>query len=173
LQALDDMIVVVHNAARFAEHPTGMMCGGSLLARPLSPLKESLAAVLAYLGGVLPPHLGYNPARKAVTHDWLWSVGAHPLSATSMGVEYTEMQRDALGRSYLLDALDSTIELVNGAIGTLASVRCSHAMHARVVGARAGVKAMLTEYESVVHLWWVRKISLSRREGRDSIRQPG
>ena len=42
-------------------------------------------AVLQYLGGVLPPHMGYNPDRKQVTHDWLWSVGAHPMSVTSTG----------------------------------------------------------------------------------------
>lgn len=67
------------------EHPTGMMCGGNLVARPISPLKEALAATLMHLGGVLPPHLGYNPRAHAVTHDWLWSVGAHPLSFTSTG----------------------------------------------------------------------------------------
>ena len=62
-----------------------MMCNGALMSRALSPLKDALAAVLQFLGGVLPPHLGYDPARKHVTHDWLWSVGAHPLSVTSTG----------------------------------------------------------------------------------------
>ena len=42
-------------------------------------------ATLLHLGGLLPPHLGYHPARKLVTHDWLWSVGAHPQSFTSVG----------------------------------------------------------------------------------------
>ncbi len=69
------------------EHPTSMMCQGRLVARPLSPLKEALAATLTHLGGVLPPHLGYNPQRKKVTHDWLWSVGAHPMSYTSTGAQ--------------------------------------------------------------------------------------
>ena len=55
------------------------------MSRPLSPVKEALAATLTYLGGVLPPHLGYNPGKHVVTHDWLWSVGSHPLSFTCMG----------------------------------------------------------------------------------------
>ena len=67
------------------EHPSSITCNGVLVSRPLSPLKEALAAVLTYLGGVLPPHLGYNAQRKQVTHDWLWSVGSHPLSVTSTG----------------------------------------------------------------------------------------
>ena len=62
-----------------------MMCNGALMPRPKSPLKEALTAVLQYLGGVLPPHLGYNPDRKQITHDWLWSVGSHPMSVTSTG----------------------------------------------------------------------------------------
>lgn len=62
-----------------------MMCSGLLLARPISSLKEALAAVLLHLGGLLPPHLGYNPHSHAVTHDWLWSVGGHPMSFTSTG----------------------------------------------------------------------------------------
>lgn len=43
------------------EHPTGFMCNGALLARPLSPMRHALAATLQYLGGALPPHLGYHP----------------------------------------------------------------------------------------------------------------
>ena len=77
----------LHPLCRRDEHPTGMMCNGALMSRPLSPLKEALAATLQFLGGVLPPHIGYNPARKQVTHDWLWSVGAHPLSTSSTGEE--------------------------------------------------------------------------------------
>eukprot|EP00798_Chlamydomonas_sp_ICE-L_P020486 gene20486-27274_t len=65
------------------EVPTGMSCNDALVARPLSPMKEALAVTLTYLGGVLSSHLGYDPRRKQVTHDWLWSVGSHPMSFTS------------------------------------------------------------------------------------------
>ncbi len=74
------------------------MCDGILLQRPLSPLKHALMAVLQHLGGVLPPHLGYNLGRKVVQHDWLWSVGAHPLSWTSWGGQYSQIHIDALHR---------------------------------------------------------------------------
>jgi hypothetical protein len=40
---------------------------------------------------VLPPHLGYQPERKLVTHDWLWAVGAHPLSWTSFGAQFSQV----------------------------------------------------------------------------------
>jgi hypothetical protein len=80
------------------EHPTGMMCDGILLQRPLSPLKHALSAILQHLGGILPPHLGYDPARELVQRDWLWSVGAHPLSWTSWGGKYSQMHIDALHR---------------------------------------------------------------------------
>lgn len=75
-----------------------MMCDGVLLQRPLSPLKHALSAVLQHLGGVLPPHLGYNLHRKVVQHDWLWSVGAHPMSWTSWGGKYSQIHIDALHR---------------------------------------------------------------------------
>jgi hypothetical protein len=68
-----------------------MVCDGFLLPRPLSPMKHALAAVVQHLGGVLPPHLGYAPARQLVTHDWLWSVGAHPLSWTAGGTSYAQV----------------------------------------------------------------------------------
>lgn len=74
------------------------MCDGILLQRPLSPLKHALLAVLQHLGGILPPHLGYSPSRKLVEHDWLWSVGGHPLSWTSWGGRYSQMHIDALHR---------------------------------------------------------------------------
>ena len=60
-----------------------MMCGGKMVPRPLNPLRAALGATLMVLGGVLPPHLGYSPPHSRVTHDWLWSVGDHPLSFTS------------------------------------------------------------------------------------------
>lgn len=75
-----------------------MMCDGILLQRPLSPLKHALSAILQHLGGILPPHLGYDPGRQVVQHDWLWSVGGHPLSWTSWGGKYSQMHIDALHR---------------------------------------------------------------------------
>lgn len=78
------------------------MCNAALLSRPLSPLKHALAAVLTHLGGLLPPQLGYSPHRKAIQHDWLWAVGAHPLSWTASGVTYSQLSIDALHRRWVL-----------------------------------------------------------------------
>mmetsp|Transcript_38308 Transcript_38308/g.85303 ORF Transcript_38308/g.85303 Transcript_38308/m.85303 type:complete len:1048 (+) Transcript_38308:131-3274(+) len=152
-KALDDMILVVQNAARDDEHPTGMMCGGSLLARPLSPLKDALAATLLYLGGVLPPHLGYNPGKHKVNHDWLWSVGAHPLSATSVGTRYTQVQKDALGRSYLLDAMDSAADKVNAGIRKLRATHTTHSLYAHVLKSQPKLVAMLRKFDHLVSTW--------------------
>eukprot|EP00798_Chlamydomonas_sp_ICE-L_P030107 gene30107-35075_t len=116
-----------------------------MVPRPLSPLKEALAAVLTQLGGILPPHLGYDPLRKEVTHDWLWSVGAHPMSFTSNGQEYSAIQRDALGRSYLLDALDSSIDIVNSGILKLRAARTTHRLHKHVVKSKSYEPHLRTE----------------------------
>ncbi|EFJ49585.1 hypothetical protein VOLCADRAFT_89945 [Volvox carteri f. nagariensis] len=152
-RALEDMILVVSNSARRDEHPTGMMCGGMLVARPISALKEALAATLLHLGGVLPPHLGYNPRSHTVTHDWLWSVGGHPLSFTSTGQQYTVMQRDALARSYLLDALDTSVDAVNAAIVQLAKAKPSTKLFKHVKEHHAGVRSLLRAYGDVVSTW--------------------
>lgn len=152
-RALEDMVLVVANSARRDEHPTGMMCGGTLVARPISPLKEALAATLRHLGGVLPPHLGYNPRAHQVTHDWLWSVGAHPLSFTSTGAAYTTMQRDALARSYLLDALDTSVEAVNSAIAMLMRATPSAKLYQHIKGRQSNARDMLRKFSDVVGVW--------------------
>lgn len=152
-RALHDMVLVVANAARRDEHPTGMMCGGALLARPLSPLKESLAATLVHLGGVLPPHLGYNPKGHRVTHDWLWSVGSHPQSFTSTGTRYTQLQRDALARSYLFDALDTSVHAVNAAIGKLVRAKPSKALYKHIMEDQSSVRDLLRKFNDVVNMW--------------------
>ncbi|KXZ55672.1 hypothetical protein GPECTOR_2g1222 [Gonium pectorale] len=154
-RALEDMILVVANAARRDEHPTGMMCGGSLVARPVSPLKEALAATLLALGGVLPPHLGYHPRSGVVSHDWLWSVGAHPLSFTSTGLRYTAVQRDALARAYLLDALDSSVEAVNAAIRRLTAAKTSTVLHKHIKARvhTTGARDLLRKFADVINGW--------------------
>ena len=152
-KSLEDFILVVQNAAREDEHPTGFMCQGSLLSRPLSPLKEALGAVLTHLGGILPTHIGYDPSRRVVTHDWLWSVGAHPFSSTSVGLNYTDTQRDALHRGYVLDALDLSIERVNQGIDLLRAARATHELHAHVLKRQAGVRTLALAFSDVAYTW--------------------
>ena len=45
----------------------------------------AVAAVTEHIGGVLPSHVNFNIPRGRVEEDWLWSVGAHPFSATAAG----------------------------------------------------------------------------------------
>lgn len=61
----------------------------------------------------------YHPRR-------LGTASTNPLTVTFVlhcrplpGAAYTTMQRDALARSYLLDALDTSVEAVNSAIAML------------------------------------------------------
>eukprot|EP00879_Flechtneria_rotunda_P013168 GHRR01013753.1.p1 GENE.GHRR01013753.1~~GHRR01013753.1.p1 ORF type:complete len:943 (+),score=342.78 GHRR01013753.1:553-3381(+) len=152
-RALEDLVVIVQNAANQDEHPTGMMCDGILLQRPLSPLKHALSAVVQHLGGVLPPHLGYNPGRKVVQHDWLWSVGAHPLSWTSWGGHYSQMHIDALHRSYILDAIDSSVDLVNSGIALLQSVAPVPETHQRISSMKSELQQLLQQFAQVVNVW--------------------
>lgn len=152
-RALEDLILVVENAANQDEHPTGMMCDGILLHRPLSPLKHALSAVLQHLGGVLPPHLGYNPGRKVVQHDWLWSVGAHPLSWTSWGGQYSQMHIDALHRSYVLDAIDSSADMVNDGIMLLQENVPHVKTFAKLQATRGELQQLLQQFAQLVNVW--------------------
>ncbi|KAF6255218.1 hypothetical protein COO60DRAFT_237950 [Scenedesmus sp. NREL 46B-D3] len=152
-KALEDLILVVQNAANQDEHPTGMVCDGILLQRPLSPLKHALSAVLQHLGGVLPPHLGYSPGRKVVQHDWLWSVGSHPLSWTSWGGQYSQMHIDALHRSYVLDAIDSSVDMVNDGIVLLQENTPHVKTFGQLQAIRGELQRLLQQFAQVVNVW--------------------
>ncbi|KAI8467147.1 MAG: hypothetical protein J3K34DRAFT_431559 [Monoraphidium minutum] len=152
-RALEDMIIIAENAANQDEHPTGFMCDGALLSRPLSPMRHALAATLLHLGGVLPPHIGYHPGRNLVTHDWLWSVGAHPLSWTSSGTVFSQLHIDALHRSYILDSLDRTVETINAGIELLADEKPDEASYKRVLSAAPSLRSALQLYAQVVNMW--------------------
>ena len=152
-RALPDMVLIAENAANQDEHPTGFACDGGLLSRPLSPMRHALAATLQHLGGVLPPHLGFHPARRLVTHDWLWSVGAHPLSWTSTGTSYSQLHIDALHRSYLLDALDMAVETVNAGVALLADEAPTKGGRRRALAAAGDLRDALRLYASCVNLW--------------------
>lgn len=149
-RAMEDLIMVVHNAAHLDEHPTGMMCDAVLLARPLSPLKQALSASLLHLAGVLPPHLGYNPKSRQVTHDWLWSVGAHPQSFTSVGLRYNLLQKDALARSYILDACDSAIDIANEGLKVLTNIKTDDASWSRLRKKQVLMRLILAAWNDVV-----------------------
>ena len=74
------------------------------------------------MGGALPSHLGYNRARRAVEHDWLWSVGNNPFSGTARGSRLSETHRDWVHRSYALTAIDASAAKVNAGVRALSRV---------------------------------------------------
>ena len=54
------------------------------------------------------------------------------------GVEFTDMQRDALARSYLLDALDSSVDIVNRGIQKLEAAHSTHHLYDHVTKSKVG-----------------------------------
>lgn len=49
----------------------------------------------------------------------MWSVGCNPHSITSQGWHISQFQSDAIGRSYIITALEESIQVVNSAIHLL------------------------------------------------------
>ena len=45
--------------------------------------------------------------------DWQWSVGQTPLSLTSQFPRISQMQAEAVWRSYVVDALDTATQRIN------------------------------------------------------------
>ena len=54
-----------------------------------------------------------------------------------IGTAYTEIQQDVLGRNYILDALDSSIEAVNQGIAALKRTPTNAHIHAHVIEKKA------------------------------------
>jgi hypothetical protein len=55
----------------------------------------------------------------AMWQDWVWSVGCNPFSITSRGWHMSQFQSDTIARSYIITALEESIQLVNAAIRRL------------------------------------------------------
>ena len=55
----------------------------------------------------------------AMWQDWVWSVGCNPFSITSRGWQMSQFQSDTIARSYIITALEESIQLVNAAIRRL------------------------------------------------------
>lgn len=153
-RALSDMVIVVHNMQQRGQHPLGITCNGNMMGQTLgSPLKSALSATLQHLGGLLPPHLGYSPAHRTITHDWMWSVGAHPFSLTSPGWKLTQPQIDAIHRRYILDALDTAIDGINLGIEMLESQKPTDEAYEHVVANRGMILMLLRDFSTSVELW--------------------
>lgn len=164
-KALDNMVIVVQNDQYRGQHPVGITCGGSITGTtPSAPLKAAVAATLQHLGGVLPPHLGYSPSHRAITHDWLWSTGSNPFSLTSPGWKVSQPQKDALHRTYLLDAIDLSVEQVNYGIELLQRVTPSEASFQEIQKDSAQLVQLLKAFSRLVESWRAVMSDLSRME---------
>ncbi|KAG6525991.1 hypothetical protein ZIOFF_015965 [Zingiber officinale] len=118
------MIIVVQSEA--ASWESYLQCNGRSLVWDLRwPTKAAIAATAEHLAGLLPLHLVYSQAHEAAIEDWTWSVGCNPLSITSQGWHLSMFQSDVIARSYIVTALEESIQAVNAAIYRLIMERTS------------------------------------------------
>lgn len=82
--------------------------------------QQTLAAVAQHVGGVMPAHVHFDDASNTVSQTWLWATGAHPLTYTGLGNEFSQMHVDSVHRSYIITTLDHSILSVNEAVAVLA-----------------------------------------------------
>ena len=120
-KALDDMVVIVQSSEK--RFRSRLSCNNHPIYWNLrNPTKAALAATAVHLGGLVPTHLGYSPARQAATQDWSWSVGDNPFSHTSSSTAHThfnQIQQDIATRNYITHALNQSIHIMNDAIQLL------------------------------------------------------
>lgn len=159
-KALSDMVIVVQSEQSSWE--SHHQCNGrSLLLDLRRPIKAALAAVAEHLSGLLPLHLVYSQAHENAVEDWTWSVGCNPLSVTSQGWHISKFHSDTIARSYILTALEESIQIVNSAIYRLVSERTSEQTF-KVF--QSMERDLVNKYNYVVSLW--RRISTTTGELR-------
>lgn len=152
-KALSDMIIVVQSESSSWE--SHLQCNGrSLLWDLRNPIKAAMAATAEHLAGLLPLHLVYSQAHETAIEDWTWSVGCNPLSITSQGWHLSRFQLDAISRSYIVTALEESIQAVNAAINLLVLERTTAQGYKMFKSQERG---LVEKYNSIVSLW--RRIS--------------
>ncbi|KAM7267420.1 hypothetical protein ACFE04_009586 [Oxalis oulophora] len=121
-KALSDMVIVIQSDQSFLESP--LQCNGkSLLLDLRRPIKPAMAAISKHLAGLLPLPISYSQAHESAIEDWTWSVGCNPLSMTSQGWHISQFQTDTIARSYIITALEESVQSVKSAIHLLLTGR--------------------------------------------------
>ncbi|KAK9097625.1 hypothetical protein Sjap_023122 [Stephania japonica] len=121
-KTLSDMVIVIQSKAPSWE--SHLQCNGrSLLWDLRKPIKAAIAATAEHLAGLLPLHLVYSQAHETAIEDWIWSVGCNPFSVTSQGWFISHFQSDTIARSYIVTALEESIQRVNSAVHILTMER--------------------------------------------------
>ncbi|KAH7674620.1 hypothetical protein IHE45_08G086100 [Dioscorea alata] len=152
-RALSDMVIVVQSETPSWE--SHLQCNGrSLLWDLRNPTKAAIAATAEHLAGLLPLHLVYSHAHETAVEDWTWSVGCNPLSVTSQGWQISHFQSDVIARSYIITALEESIQAVNAAINRLVMERTT-ARGFKLF--KSQERAMVEKHNSIIGLW--RRIS--------------
>ncbi|GJP33219.1 hypothetical protein CLOM_g17773 [Closterium sp. NIES-68] len=157
-KALPDMVLSVQLAQ--PHWPTGVTCNGREMHADLrDPLAAVLAATMEHLAGLLPAHLSFSTAHSAVTQDWRWAAGGHPLAAIGGGLlggggassaRVSVLQRDAMARSFVVTALDEAVARVNRAVATLAAETTHEDTYAVF---KRWERALSAQYNAVVEGW--------------------
>ncbi|PKU72306.1 hypothetical protein MA16_Dca006306 [Dendrobium catenatum] len=148
-RALSDMVIVVQSDKAVWE--SHLQCNGKPIAWDLRrPIKAAISATAEHLSGLLPLHLAYSQVHETALEDWTWSVGCSPLSITSQGWHLSLFQTDAIARSYIITALEESIQTVNGVIHRLVLEQTT-AQGFRLF--KSQERTMVDKYNSVVSLW--------------------
>ncbi|KAJ7540824.1 hypothetical protein O6H91_10G032800 [Diphasiastrum complanatum] len=157
-KALPDMVIVVQTSNSSWE--SHLQCNGKSILWDLSlPIKAAVAATAEHLAGLLPSHLTYSHAHENAAQDWTWEVGCHPFASTSDGWNVSYFQNDAVARSYIVTAIDESIENVNEAIEIL----LKEPTYAQSFQAFSDHEyELLRNYNSIVAFW--KRIALATEE---------
>ncbi|XP_009120324.1 uncharacterized protein LOC103845245 [Brassica rapa] len=148
-KALSNMVVVVQSEASSWE--SHLQCNGrSLLWDLRSPVKAAMASVAEHLAGMLPLQLVYSVAHESAIEDWTWSVGCNPFSTTSQGWQISQFQSDTIARSYMITALEESIQAVNSGIHLLRLER-TNGKSFKIFKSRE--RELMNKYKYVISLW--------------------
>ncbi|CAF2333637.1 BnaA10g29260D [Brassica napus] len=148
-KALSNMVVVVQSEASSWE--SHLQCNGrSLLWDLRSPVKAAMASVAEHLAGMLPLQLVYSVAHESAIEDWTWSVGCNPFSTTSQGWQISQFQSDTIARSYMITALEESIQAVNSGIHLLRLERTNEKSF-KIFKSRE--RELMNKYKYVISLW--------------------
>uniref|UniRef100_A0A1J3G1V8 DUF7906 domain-containing protein n=1 Tax=Noccaea caerulescens TaxID=107243 RepID=A0A1J3G1V8_NOCCA len=159
-KALSNMVVVVQSEASSWE--SHLQCNRrSLLWDLRNPVKAAMASVAEHLAGLLPLHLVHSVAHQSAIEDWTWSVGCNPFSITSQGWQLSQFQSDTIARSYMITALEESIQAVNSGIHLLRLERTNEKSF-KLFQSRQ--RELMNKYKYVISLW--RRLSTIAGETR-------
>ncbi|MED6219181.1 hypothetical protein PIB30_033497 [Stylosanthes scabra] len=132
--SLSDMIIVVQSEQSSWE--SHLHCNGhSVLLNLRQPVKAAVAATAEHLAGLLPLHLAYR---------------CNPFSITSQGWHISQFQSDSIARSYIITALEESIQIVNSAIHLLMVERTTKKTFPFF---KSQENELVNKYNYIVSLW--------------------